>query len=324
MSLKDATVFLTGGFGFVGSNLALHLDAQGAHVVALRRDELQRTNPLADRLAERVSVVRGDLQDFDTVVRALNEYEVDLCFHLAAQSIVRVAGRNPLSTFASNIHGTWNVLEACRQAETLEGLVVASSDKAYGTSTQLPYRETDPLQGRNPYEASKACADILAQCYGAAYGLPVVISRCSNIYGQGDLNFSRIVPDICRSVALGQPPRLRTDGAPLRDFVHVDDVLRAYERIGRALLEGGCGHEIFNIGSGKPTRVLDVTNLIIDISGKGLNPFLGPPSSPGEIPDQYVAIDRIRKALGWRPRVGLQEGLKTTFQWYSDYFRTRT
>ena len=324
MGLEDVTVFVTGGFGFIGANLVRHLDALGAHVVALRRDWVRPENPIAKDLADRISIVNGDLRDTETLIRAINEYEAQLCFHLAAQSIVGVANRHPRSTFSSNIEGTWNFLEACRQTESVDGIVVASSDKAYGTSLALPYSETHPLSGENPYDASKACADLLAQCYGAFFGLPVVISRCSNVYGRGDLNFSRIVPDICKSVALNLAPQLRTDGSPLRDFIHVDDVLRAYQMIGEALLEERCRHEVFNIGSGEPTKVIDVTGLIIEASGKDLTPNLSPSPPRGEILDQYVSIEKIGKLLGWRPEIGLEKGLRRTYRWYDEYFQQRT
>lgn len=697
MSLGNTTVFLTGAFGFIGSNLALRLDSLGANVVALRRDEARTDNPLIHKVLEKVSVVRGDLRDSETVMRVINEYEVKLCIHLAAQAIIGVANRSPLSTFSSNIQGTWNLLEACRGSPTVEGIVVAScydagtravtpegfkrfdeiavgdrvlsldtqgrivegmvqevivqdyegpmvhfrgkrldlmvtpdhrmllergdqlefvpasfpipprgwalpsgswlgmggkismpppphwnalslpldlapedllyllgvyigdghvqhqeklrpsktrlaaheyvamarassgrlaaaggglqrgrvrtwsnvvylyvpdddpcrprleavlsrlgvrfsrwkqggegalyfssaqlaglleqagtravekriprwalafdaprllyllqgildsdgsrgrevttisqglvrdlvelglkcgysvsfswvpppakaptirgrpvrgagayrvylsnpsrailpgfrsmeeysgkawclrvpdgnflversgrlafcgnSDKAYGTARSLPYREEDPLLARNPYDVSKACADLLAQSYGEHYGMPVIISRCSNVYGHGDLNFSRIVPDICRSVALGEPPRLRSDGTMLRDFIHIDDVVRAYEAIAKALLLKRCGREVFNIGSGSPTRVIDMTNLIIETSGKDLAPVVGPAPPKGEILHQYVAVDKIREALGWRPEVDLREGVNSTYGWYSEFFSKRS
>lgn len=321
---EELRVFVTGAFGFIGSHLALHFGELGAHIVALRRDEVLDKNPFTDRVRERVSVVRGDVRDFETVARVLNEYEVDVCLHLGAQSIIGVANRNPLSTFSSNIQGTWNLLEACRQSTTVRGIVVASSDKAYGTSATLPYRETDPLLAKNPYDVSKACADLLAQAYSESYGLPVVVSRCSNVYGPGDLNFSRIVPDVCRSVAIDRPPRLRSDGTPLRDFVHVDDVAQAYEGIVRALLEKRCKKDVFNIGSGKPVRVIDLTNLAIRTSGKTLTPILGPPSPKGEIAHQYIAIDRIKEQLGWRPTVAIEEGIRSTYQWYAEYLGARS
>jgi CDP-glucose 4,6-dehydratase len=320
LSLEGKTVFLTGAFGFIGSNLALHLDSLGAKVVALRRDEVRDDNPLVRKVLERVTVVRGDLREMETVLRVINEYEAQLCIHLAAQAIVGVANRSPLSTFSSNIQGTWNLLEACRLCPSVEGIVSASSDKAYGTARGLPYREEDPLLARNPYDVSKACADLLAQAYGDHYGMPIVVSRCSNVYGPGDLNLSRIVPEICRSVALGQPPRLRSDGTMLRDFIHVEDVVRAYEAISAALLSKRCRQEVFNIGTGRPTRVIDMTNIIIEASGKDLRPVVGPAAPKGEIPHQYVAAEKIQEALGWGPKVELREGVRRTYRWYADYF----
>ena len=320
MNWKDVNVLITGANGFVGAWVAKALIEKKANVVVLLRDQVPRSTlelfGVRDRLR---GIVIGDLTDYSVVHRAINEYEVEACYHLAAQAIVGVANRSPLSTFESNIKGTWNVLEAARNAEVLKRLIIASSDKAYGEHSNLPYKEDFCLNALHPYDASKACADILARTYYNTYGLPVCVSRCANIYGGGDLNFSRLVPDTIRSVIRGTPPIIRSDGTPVRDYMYIKDVVSAYLTLGEKLEE--VKGEAFNFGSNAPISVLQLVTKILDIAGSDLRPVIkGKGSIKGEIDRQYLSSEKAAKLLDWKPKYGLEDGLKETFEWYKAYF----
>ena len=315
---RGKSVLVTGAGGFVGSWLAHALVERGATVTAILRDEPRLSNFDLLGLGERVNVVRGSITDAATVERALNEYEVDSCFHLAAQAIVGAANRSPVSTFESNIRGTWTVLEACRTARLVERVVVASSDKAYGSQPQLPYTEEMPLLGANPYDASKVCAEVLVRSYRETFGLPVTVARCANIYGGGDLNFSRLVPGTIRSVLLGERPVVRSDGSPVRDYIHIDDAVAAYlslaEQLGRPAVVG----EAFNFGGGEPISVRDILGRILDAcDARDLQPDIRGSGAPaGEIDRQYLDSARAEQVLGWQARVSLNDGLRGTANWY--------
>lgn len=313
---------ITGANGFVGSWLCARLLAEGACVVALIRDHIPRSNYHRLGLDQRVDTVSGALEDFELVSRTVAEYEVEYCFHLAAQAIVRVANRSPISTFESNIRGTWTLLEVLRLAKTIRGVVVASSDKAYGVHTELPYREEAPLQPRFPYDTSKACAELITRCYYYTFGLPVAMTRFANIYGGGDVNFSRVVPDTIRSVIKGVNPIIRSDGTPERDFIHVDDVVNLYLEIARRLPHEGVVGEAFNGGHNRPVRIFDLVTMIIELSGrKDLKPDIrGKDAGHGEIDRQWLDANKAREMLGWVPGVSLEEGLTKTIAWYREYF----
>ncbi|MBI4972702.1 MAG: GDP-mannose 4,6-dehydratase [Candidatus Omnitrophica bacterium] len=317
-------VLITGANGFVGSWLAKNLADEGAEITVLQRDVIPNSNFSLLGLHEKASIVSGSLVDFDTVSRALNEYEVEFVFHLAAQAIVSIANASPLSTFDSNIKGTWTLLEACRNSKWLKGIVVASSDKAYGNQPKLPYTEGDSLNGLYPYDASKACADILSRCYAKTYGLNVGVTRCANIYGGGDLNFSRIVPDTIRSVLNNINPVIKSDGTPVRDFIFVQDAANAYLTVAESVQRDGVKGEAFNFGSGTPVTVLELVKKIISVSGKSVVPDIQGKSKPkGEIDEQYLASDKAKKVLGWQPKYTLEDGLKQTIKWYSDFLVKR-
>ncbi len=312
-------VLITGVTGFVGSSLAARLVDLGARVVGLVRDEVPESNFQRTGLEKRVTVIRGGLEDYPLLERTVNEYGIEIVYHLGAQTIVGTANRSPLSTFKANIEGTWNLLEACRGKERIRAVIVASSDKAYGTHKELPYREDFPLTPEYPYDVSKACADLIARSYFKTYGLPVVITRFANIYGPGDLNFSRIIPDTIRSVLQGKNPIIRSDGTPERDYLYIDDVVDLYlllaERIGET--KG----EVFNAGHNKPVRVLDVVEAILRIAGRtDLRPDIRGTGNPhGEIDRQWLDGSKAKRLLGWAPRVGLEEGLRKTMEWYQNY-----
>ncbi len=319
---QDKRVLVTGANGFVGSWLCHRLVLEGARVVAIIRDHVPGSNFHRLGLDTQVDEVWGTLTDFTSVSRVASEYRVEYCFHLAAQAIVGVANQSPLSTFDSNIRGVWNLLEALRLHTTIRGVVVASSDKAYGVPLELPYREDYPLNPIYPYDTSKACADLLARCYFCTFGLPVAVTRFANIYGGGDLNFSRIVPDSVRAVLKGNNPVLRSDGTPERDFVFVDDAVDLYLEIARRLPGREVAGEVFNGGHNRPVKILDLVEKIIDLSGQqGLKPDIrGKNTGYGEIDRQWLDATKAREVLGWTPKIGLEEGLSRTIDWYREYF----
>jgi CDP-glucose 4,6-dehydratase len=319
-SWQSRRVLVTGAAGFVGSHLATALVDLGATVVAIIRDH--PSGQELERLTHggRVSLVFGSVSDYPVVERAMNEYEVSDVFHLAAQALVGPANRSPMSTFEANIQGTWCVLEAARLSPLVSRVVVASSDKAYGTQPVLPYTEDMPLRGLNPYDASKSAADLLAQTYAHAYQAPVVISRCANIYGPGDRNYSRLVPGTIRAALAGERPVIRSDGTPLRDYIHVDDAVRAYLVLGARALDEDVRGQAFNFGANRPVNVLDLARMILEAGGRGdIEPeVVG--TATNEIDRQFLDSTRAREVLGWRAEVGLEEGLRQTVEGYRRHF----
>ena len=313
---KDLPVLVTGITGFVGSSLAARLVGLKARVVGLVRDDVAGSNFHQLGLEQAVTVVHGSLEDYPLLARTVNEYAIEVVYHLGAQTIVGTANRSPVSTFKSNIEGTWNLLEACRAHPGIRAVVVASSDKAYGTHKDLPYREDFLLNPEYPYDVSKACADLLARSYFRTYGLPVVITRFANIYGPGDLNFSRIIPDTIQSVLQGRNPVVRSDGTPERDYLYIDDAMDLYILLAERIAE--TKGEVFNAGHNKPVRVLDLVETILRLSGRmDLRPeVLGKGSLHGEIDRQWLDAEKAKKVLGWEPRLGLEEGIRTTLAWY--------
>jgi CDP-glucose 4,6-dehydratase len=316
---RDRRVFVTGATGMVGANLVKALLAQGACVVALVLDadpqsELYRSGDIA-----RVSVVSGDLRDPGCLERAITLHEIDTVFHLGAQTIVGAAHRAPLETFDTNIRGTYNLLEVCRrQAALVRCLVVASSDKAYGEQP-LPYLEDAPLAGRHPYEVSKSCADLLAQSYHHTYGTPVTIARCGNIYGPGDLNWSRIVPGTIRDCLHGRRPVIRSDGRSRRDYLYVKDVVSAYLTLAEHIAHPEVAGHAFNFSDQSPLTVLDIVGQIQKLMAcEALQPDIRN-QARGEITDQWLSAARARQVLGWQARFTLAEGLEETIAWYRSF-----
>jgi CDP-glucose 4,6-dehydratase len=316
----DRPTLVTGATGLVGSWLVKRLLAANADVVCLVRDwvpasELHTSGDLA-----RVKVVRGDIRDQALLERVLGEYEINTVFHLAAQTIVSIANRNPISTFEANIQGTWALLEACRRSACVKQIVAASSDKAYGEQRELPYREDAPLQGRHPYDVSKSCADLLAQAYATTYGLPVGITRCGNFYGGGDLNWNRIVPGTIRSIVRGQRPVIRSDGQYIRDYFYVEDGAAAYMRLAEQLAhDPALSGEAFNFSNERQVTVLALVARIIALMGSDLTPnILG--EAAHEIPHQYLSAAKARQRLGWSPLFDMDSGLARTIAWYQEFF----
>jgi CDP-glucose 4,6-dehydratase len=316
-----ATALVTGAQGFLGSWLAERLLDEGARVVVPRRDVPALSRFRLERLDERCDLVDADVLDEGALARVVNEYEPELVFHLAAQTIVGTANRSPLATFETNVRGTWNLLEACRALGTrsfVRAIVVASSDKAYGSHDELPYREDSALQPIYPYDVSKACADLVARSYARTYELPVGVTRLANLYGPGDFNLSRIVPDTARSLVRGERPVVRSDGTPQRDFLHVADAVEAYLAVADSLARPELRGRAWNAGAGEPVAVIEVVERLIAASGRDLRPEVRGAGTPaGEIDRQWLDSTAIRRELGWEPERGLDEGLSETYAWYA-------
>lgn len=317
-SWRHRKVLVTGANGFLGSWISRRLVEEDARVVCLLRDDFPDSLFNLSGTANKVTIARGPLEDYPCVERLLNEFEIEFCFHLAAQAIVGTAERFPLSTYESNIRGTWNMLEAVRRNGKVSGLVIASSDKVYGMQAKLPYTEQDTLGGLNPYDVSKVCADLLAQSYAHTYGLCVGIARSGNFYGPGDLNFSRIVPGTLRSVLHDEAPIVRSDGTYVRDYFYVDDAAEAFLQLGANLERDDVKGQAFNFGTETPTQVMDVVMQLIEISGQmHLKPVVLNEAAH-EIKAQYLSCKKAREILGWRHKVELREGLKKSFVWYKE------
>jgi CDP-glucose 4,6-dehydratase len=317
---RDRPVFVTGAAGLLGSWLVKHLIASGADVVCLVRDWVPQSELVLAGLLDRVRVVRGDVRHQDTMERALGEYEVETVFHLAAQTTVGVANRNPVSTLDTNIRGTWALLEACRRSPTVGQIVIASSDTAYGDQEVLPYREDAPVLGRHPYDVSKSCADLIAQMYAKSYRLPVCVTRCGNFYGGGDLNWNRIVPGTIRSVLRGERPIIRSDGQFVRDYLYVEDGVRAYVMLAEQLAaHPGFAGEVFNFSYEHRITVLELVAKILDVMQSGVRPDVRNEAT-NEIRHQYLDSTKARTMLGWTPAFGFDESLTATVDWYRRYF----
>lgn len=317
---QSRPVLVTGATGLLGTSMVRHLIEEGASVVCLVRDWVPGSALVRAGLIERVQVVRGDIVDQALMERVLGEYEVDTVMHLAAQTIVGIANRNPVSTLEANVKGTWSVLEACRHSPLVKQIIVASSDKAYGAQEHLPYSESTPLQGTHPYDVSKSCADLITQMYAKSFGLPVCVTRCGNFYGPGDLNWNRIVPGTIRSALRGERPIIRSDGKFIRDYVFVDDGARAYMKTAEALAaRRELAGEAFNFSDEQPTSVLELVAKILGAVGRAdLDPIVQNQAS-NEIREQFLAANKARELLGWRPTFTLDEGLRITVDWYRDF-----
>jgi len=316
---RDRNVFVTGATGLLGSWMVQELLRREANVICLVRDWVPASRLIREQLVDRVTVVRADLVDYEDILRSLNEYEVNTVLHLAAQAIVGTAARSALSTFESNIRGTWNLLEACKNVKTVERVVVASSDKAYGSHDILPYKEDAPLVGRFPYDVSKSCTDLISFSYFHTYRLPVAVTRCGNLYGGGDLNWNRIVPGTIRSVLRNQNPQIRSDGSYVRDYFFVRDAVQAYLGLAERLHEPGVVGEAFNFGTETPFSVLEVVDQILKVMGRtDLVPQILNQAS-AEIPRQFLDCDKAAQVLGWRSRFPFEAGLAETIPWYEHH-----
>jgi CDP-glucose 4,6-dehydratase len=318
----DRPTFVTGATGLIGGWLVRRLIEAGADVVCLVRDWVPQSEFSRANLNEQVGVVRGDVRDQPLLERALGEYEIDTVIHLAAQTIVGIANRNPASTFESNVAGTWTLLEACRRSPLVKQIVVASSDKAYGDHEQLPYSEDSALQGRHPYDVSKSCADLIAQSYAVTYGLPVAITRCGNFYGGGDLNWNRLVPGTIRSVLRGERPVIRSDGQYVRDYFYAEDGAAANMLLAEALFKKpDVRGQAFNFSNEAQITVVELVDRLLAAMDSSLKPEIRNEAT-NEIRHQYLNASRAREVLQWKPLFTLDDGLRRTIDWYKAFFGT--
>jgi len=318
---RDKRVFITGATGLLGGWLVQRLHEHGASIVCLIRkrrqtDELPRL--MRTGLMDRLTFVQGDVEDRALLLRTLSEHNIETVFHVAAQAIVASANRDPISTFETNVRGTWNILEACRLSPSVRALLMASSDKAYGDQEVLPYTEDMPLQGRQPYEASKSCADLVTQSYAHTFGLPAAITRCGNFFGGGDLNWNRVVPGTIRSIIRGERPVIRSDGQFVRDYFYIEDAAAAYMLLAERLMANPELKGLaFNFSNETQVTVLELVNLILRKMGSSLRPDVQNQPSK-EIRNQFLSAERARRMLGWKPQFTLEEGLDRTIAWYRE------
>ncbi|MBN1875897.1 MAG: GDP-mannose 4,6-dehydratase [Anaerolineae bacterium] len=326
---RERSVLVTGCTGLLGSWLTQTLYEIGADVVGLVRDNIPQSQLVRSGTLAHIRVAQGDVTDYALMERVLNEYEVDCVFHLAAQTIVGIANRAPLSTFEANIKGTWVILEAARRAPTVKRIVLASSDKAYGTQPVLPYTEEMPLHGQHPYDVSKSAADLIAQMYANTYKLPIAITRCANLYGGGDLNWNRLVPGTIRSALQGEQPVIRSDGTFLRDYLYVKDAVLAYMLLAEALDRPEVCGQAFNCGTDAPLSVLEVTYLILRLARQlqlkrhsemavDLEPLVLN-KAKNEIKDQYLDSSKVKCLIGWQPQWSREAAMQESLAWYADY-----
>jgi CDP-glucose 4,6-dehydratase len=318
---QDRPILVTGATGLLGGWLVRQLLEFKSDLVCLVRDWVPQSEFIRSRLMDRVKIVRGDVRDQALLERILGEYEISTVFHLAAQTIVGIANRNPISTFETNIQGTWALLEAARHSPMTKQIIIASSDKAYGNQAQLPYDEKTPLQGNHPYDVSKSCADLLAQAYAVTYHLPVVITRCGNFYGGGDLNWNRLVPGTIRSILHWQRPVIRSNGKMIRDYIYIQDAVDAYVSLAEQLAtHSELAGEAFNFSNGNPISSLELVKHILTQMDSNLEPEVLD-QAENEILDQYLDAEKARRVLGWNPKFTLDEGIRRTIDWYRTFIQ---
>ena len=319
---RDRNVFVTGCTGLLGTCLTQRLIDLGAQVTGLVRDHVPQSYLVSSHSIEKINVVRGSVEENALLERTLNEYEIDTVFHLAAQTIVGTANRNPTSTFESNVQGTWALLEACRRNTLVKRIVVASSDKAYGDCDQLPYDESTPLRGRHPYDVSKSCADLISQSYAVTYNAPVAVTRCGNFYGPGDLNFNRLIPGTIRSLLRNEKPLIRSDGTYIRDYIYVKDGVEAYLLTAQKLEEAKLAGQAFNFSYELQMPVLELARKIASLMDRRhLEPVVLN-EAQHEIKHQYLSAEKAKRVLGWKPLYNLEAGLKETVLWYKEFLNS--
>ena len=317
---KNKNIFITGATGFLGSWLTKYLLERNSNITALVRDWVPKSKLISDDSVNKINIVRGNIEDYLLLERIINEYEINTVFHIAAQTIVGIANTNPLSTFESNIKGTWNILEACRKAPKVKKVIVASSDKAYGDQEILPYSESTPLLGRHPYDVSKSCTDLICRSYYETYGLPVCVTRCGNFYGGGDLNFNRIIPGTIRSILNNDLPVIRSDGSFIRDYFYIEDAVLAYLLLAEKMDDKSLHGEAFNFSNEIQITVLDLVNNIINLMNSNLKPVILNEAT-NEIKHQYLSAKKAKDLLGWKSEYDLNIGLQKTISYYIDFFK---
>jgi len=315
---KDRNVFVTGCTGFLGRYLIKELTKSGANITGLIRGKGLDSSTFQEEFCSKINVVHGRLEDLSVIQEALKKNAIDTVFHVAAQSIVGTANQNPLQTFETNIRGTWNVLEACRH-HPVKRVIIASSEKSYGNHSSLPLDESFPLQGRYPYDVSKSCADLITQTYFYTYQLPVCITRFGNVFGDGDLNFNRIIPQVIRSIIHHESPVIKSDGTFVRDYLYVEDAIHAMMLLAEKIEELGIAGEPFNFSNENPLSVLEVVTKILNGMDSDLQPIILNLAT-NETQRQYLSAKKARDILGWKPIFDFDTGLKRTIDWYKEYF----
>ena len=317
---KNRNVFITGCTGLLGSWLTKTLVEKDANVIGLIRDLVLKSNLNWSGFNNKITIVRGEIEDYFLLERIINEYEIDTVFHLAAQTIVTIANRNPFSTFETNIKGTWNILESCRRTPLVKRIVVASSDKAYGDQEKLPYDENAALEGRHPYDVSKSCADLLCRTYFETYKLPVCVTRCGNFYGGGDLNFNRIIPETILSILNNKQPVIRSDGTLIRDYFYIEDAVEAYLLLAEKMENKEIHGEAFNFSNELQITVSEIVEKILEVMDSNLKPVILNEVT-NEIKHQYLSAQKAKRILGWHSHYTLKESLKKTIDWYKLFFK---
>ena len=318
---KDKKVLITGFEGFLGSNLSKALISLGAGMFGLDIRVRRKETVLTEHDYKKISVIKGSVVNYKLVEKVINKHKINLVFHLAAEAIVGKCHHNPLRTFSANIEGTWNILEVCRNSKDIQSIIIASSDKAYGVHEELPYTEESPLNGSHPYDVSKSCADLVANTYFNTYGLPVAVMRCGNIYGPGDFNFSRLIPDAMRSIVLNKILKIRSDGSFVRDYVYVDDIVAGYIKIAELMKKNSLSGEAFNLSDEKPIAVIKLLREISKFNPCGNElKYKIMNTAKYEIKEQYLSSAKARRILGWKPAYNLCDGLRKTAEWYFSYF----
>lgn len=320
---KGRRVFVTGATGLLGPWLIKELINQQADVFALVRDRIPDSRFFMPDIAARVNIVYGDLSDINLLQRVLNECDIEAVFHLGAQAIVGIANRSPLSTFKSNIEGTWNLLESCRLSPWVKKIVVASSDKAYGPQEVLPYTEETPLQGKYPYDVSKSCTDLIAQSYFHTYQVPVCVTRCGNFFGGGDLHFNRIIPGTIKAVLENRSPIIRSNGLFIRDYIYVKDVADAYLMLAEKMDDSSIVGQSFNFSTDKPYNVIEIVEEILQLMNAQNCPPIIQNNTSHEIPAQHLNSSKAEKLLGWKAKYGVKKGLEETIEWYKIFFEAQ-
>jgi CDP-glucose 4,6-dehydratase len=317
---SSKNIFITGATGFLGSWLIKYLLSTKCNIIALIRDWIYNSDLIINKNINKINVVHGNIEDYFLIERTINEFEIDTIFHLAAQTIVEIANNNPLSTFETNIRGTWNLLEACRRNRKVKRIIIASSDKAYGNQKDLPYDENFPLKGIHPYDVSKSCADLLSNMYHKTYKLPVGITRCGNFYGGGDINFNRIIPGTIRSLLNNERPVLRSDGSYIRDYLYIEDAVLAYLLLAEKMDDKNIHGEAFNFSNEIQLTVLELVKKIIKLMKSSLKPLILNAASH-EIRHQYLSSKKAKELLGWKPKFDLETGLNRTIDFYRDFLK---